>query len=169
MAFQDVNIMEQEKFEQNIQRVSAWMDENDAGAMGVVVQEMLHLPHESDSDRDRIWAGIRSIVGMLPNSPIKRGRGSSLSPEQEAVLSGIQNDITAGLLNLFNSPLMSVLLRKHGKSGGDLWANAEEYAEHESARIVGDLKKRLKDGIWDGTREGLNTQTFPEAEVSEEE
>ena len=62
---------------------------------------------------------------------------------------------------------MNMLVLKHGKSGGGLFT-ADEYSAYMSSTIVGSLKKRLKNGIWDGSRDGLNTQTF-NLEVEEEE
>ena len=166
-----VNIMEQEKFERNITRISAWMDENDAGAMTSVVEQMLILPHEDDNDRDRIWAGIRSVLGMLPNSPIKRGRGSSLPDEVQAVLDNVANGVKTAARAYFNAGdgTMSVLLKKHGKSGGGLYADADEYADAQATAIVASLKTRFKENIWDGTPDGLMNQTFPVQEVNEEE
>ena len=41
--------MEQEKFTTNINRITAWMNENDAGAMHDVVLGMLSLPADTDA------------------------------------------------------------------------------------------------------------------------
>ena len=66
--------MEQTEYKHSIQQVTAWMNKNDAGAMHDVVLGMLSLPAETDAERKRVWAGIRSILRILPNSPIKNGR-----------------------------------------------------------------------------------------------
>ena len=72
----------------------AWLNENDAGAFGTVLEDTLNLLVASASDAteaERLWGAIRSIAGMLPNSFIKRGRGSSLSPEVQASVDSVMN------------------------------------------------------------------------------
>ena len=160
--------MNTEKYEANLTKIREWMKMNDAGSLGVVLEAQIALPVENDDDRDRVWTAIRAIAKMLPNSPIRPGAASKLSPEVQATLDSISNGVRTAARSYFNAG-MSTLLRMHGKSGGGLYANADEFAEAEAKKIVNDLKRRMRENIWDGTIEGLSTQTFPVPEVDEEE
>lgn len=163
-----VNIMNTEKYEANLTKIREWMKMNDAGSLGVVLEAQIALPVENDDDRDRVWTAIRAIAKMLPNSPIRPGAASKLSPEVQATLDSISNGVRTAARSYFNAG-MGNLLRMHGKSGGGLYADADEFAEAEAKKIVNDLKRRMRENIWDGTIEGLSTQTFPVLEVNEEE
>ena len=160
--------MEQEKFTTNINRITAWMNENDAGAMHDVVLGMLSLPADTDAERDRVWAGIRSILGILPNSPIKRGRGSSLPDEVESVIDALSLAHGEAMADAWNSGDNHLLMRKHGKSGGGLFESADEVRDTYASKMVNDLKRRYREKIWDGTRAGLNSQSFPVTEDNKE-
>lgn len=161
--------MEQEKYAKNLQKVRAWMNENDAGAMAPVLEAQMALPAETEQDRDRLWQAIRAIAAMLPNSPIKKGRGSSLPVEVQTLIDAISHEYGVEMGLAWNAGDNRYLMRKHGKSGGGLFANQDEVLETHAAKMASDLKRRFNDGIWDGTREGLHSQTFPVQEVNEEE
>tara|TARA_B100001094_G_C18113927_1_gene762822 strand:- start:60 stop:542 length:483 start_codon:yes stop_codon:yes gene_type:complete len=160
--------MEEQKFTTNINRITAWMNENDAGAMHDVVLGMLGLPADTDAERERVWAGIRSILGILPNSPIKRGRGSNLPDEVESVIDALSLAHGEAMADAWNSGDNHLLMRKHGKSGGGLFESDEEIKETYSSKMGNDLKRRYREKIWDGTREGLESQSFPVMEDNKE-
>lgn len=157
------------KWNERIATIEAWLNENDAGAMSELITMTIQAGNNAlnDEERDRFWESIRAICKTLPNSPIKKGRGSQLAPETQAVLDSISDEVWQAASDFFAIGDMSMLLTKHGKSGGGLFT-ADEYSTYMSSSIVGSLKRRLKDGIWDGTRDGLNTQNF-NMEVEEEE
>ena len=144
------------------------MKMNDAGSLGVVLEAQIALPVENDDDRDRVWTAIRAIAKMLPNSPIRPGAASKYSPEVQATLDSISNGVRTAARNYFKAGMHN-LLRMHGKSGGGLYADADEFGDAEAKKVVNDLKRRMRENIWDGTIPGLETQTFPVAEVNEEE
>ena len=161
--------MDIDKWTEKASMISAWLNENDAGAMTNVIQVNLEAGNSAttDEDRDRFWEAVRALCKTLPNSPIKKGRGSTLAPEIQAVLDSISDEVAQAASDFFATGSMNMLLLKHGKSGGGLFT-ADEYSAYMSSTIVGSLKKRLKNGIWDGSRDGLNTQNF-NLEVEEEE
>lgn len=157
------------KWNERIAAIEAWLNENDAGAMSKLITMTIQAGNDAlnDEERDRFWESIRAICKTLPNSPIKKGRGSQLAPETQAVLDSISDEVSQAASDFFAIGDMSMLLTKHGKSGGGLFTIAE-YSVYMSSSIVSSLKRRLKDGIWDGTRDGLSTQNF-NMEVEEEE
>ena len=162
--------MEQEKWNEKYAMINAWLDENDAGAMGQVIRVNLEAGNEAqnDDDRNRFWEAVRALCKVLPNSPIKKGRGSTLPNEVQAVLDSISDEVAQAASDFFAIGDMNMLLLKHGKSGGGLFT-ADEYSAYMSQTVVNSLKKRYKEQIWDGSRQGLLTQAFPVEEVDEEE
>ena len=156
----------------NYTRIMAWLNENDVGAMNDVIKVNLEAGNSAttDDDRNRFWEAVRAICKTLPNSPISHGRGSTLDPKIQAVLDSISDEVAQAASDFFAIGNMGLILQKHGKSGGGLFTQ-EEYAEYMAKQAVSNLKTRLKgdNPIWDGTRQGLETQTFPVQEAEEEE
>lgn len=162
--------MEIEKWNERVAMINAWLKENDAGAMGQVIQVNIEAGNnaQTDEDRNRFWEAVRALCKTLPNSPIKKGRGSTLPNEVQAVLDSISDEVAQAASDFFAIGDMNMLLLKHGKSGGGLFT-ADEYSAYMSQTVVNSLKKRYKEQIWDGSRQGLLTQAFPVEEVDEEE
>ena len=162
--------MEIEKWNDKVAMIIAWLKENDAGAMGQVIQVNIEAGNaaQTDEDRNRFWEAVRALCKTLPNSPIKKGRGSTLPNEVQAVLDSISDEVAQAASDFFAIGDMNMLLLKHGKSGGGLFT-ADEYSAYMSQTVVNSLKKRYKEQIWDGSRQGLLTQAFPVEEVDEEE
>ena len=80
--------MEIEKWNDKVAMIIAWLKENDAGAMGQVIQVNIEAGNEAqtDEDRNRFWEAVSALCKTLPNSPIKKGGGSTLPNEVQAVL-----------------------------------------------------------------------------------
>ena len=87
--------MDIDKWTERASMISAWLNENDAGAMTNVIQVNLEAGNSAttDEDRDRFWEAVRALCKTLPNSPIKKGRGSTLAPEIQAVLDSISDEV----------------------------------------------------------------------------
>ena len=159
--------MEQDKYLKNIERVRAWMQENDAGALGVVIDGMVKLSPETNEEREANWVALRALGKNLPNTFVKRGRASAMPAEVEVAIDAISTAHGASMADMWLQGDNRYLLRKHGKSGGGLYADHEEYASETAAKIANQLRTRYKAGIWDGTMNGLPSQNFDQSEESE--
>ena len=51
---------------------------------------------------------------------------------------------------------MPLLLRKNAKAGGGLYESPEAYADNVRVRLRKNLMKKYRDGVWDGTIDGLH-------------
>ena len=152
----------------------AWLNENDAGAFGTVLEDTLNLLVASASDAteaERLWGAIRSIAGMLPNSFIKRGRGSSLTPEVQASVDSVMNTAQ----NVFapfceeHFDFLRLVVLPHGKTGGD-YADADAMTQSFVDRIKRVLMVSLKENRWDGkTENGIPVGITPPAVVEKED
>tara|TARA_R100001230_G_C5665849_1_gene170454 strand:+ start:144 stop:635 length:492 start_codon:yes stop_codon:yes gene_type:complete len=159
--------MEQDKYLKNIERVRAWMQENDAGALGVVIDGMVNLSPETNEEREANWVALRALGKNLPNTFVKRGRASAMPAEVEVAIDAISAAHGASMAEMWLQGDNRYLLRKHGKSGGGLYADHEEYMAETAAKVANQLRTRYKEGIWDGTVDGLTSQTFDQSEESE--
>lgn len=164
--------MDKEKLIEKCNKVLAWLDANDAGAMEQVIRTNIEaaLKADNDEERDKMWTAVRSVCNVLDNSPIRRMQGASSKYDavQQANFDALENEIQQSLGVLWNSGNMQYVLQRHGKSGGGLFDSDEDYYTYASKAMMRHMKDRLDDGIWDGTIDGLSSQTFPEPEVQEQ-
>jgi hypothetical protein len=116
--------------------------ENDehVGGMAAVIEWNLEQGQNDPENRKRFWTNITNLFAMLPNNPIGRGRESDLP---EAVQQSI-TQIAAQYANAYSAvfatdPLFGEIVRKHGKSGGGVYADSDEYAE----ALESSMKSRL--------------------------
>ena len=83
----------------------AWLENNEevAGALAPMVEAQLtYMETLSDeADIKNIWGSITGMLRTLGDkSPVKRGKGSSLTPEQQGVVSGVRNRIHAAFASI---------------------------------------------------------------------
>lgn len=164
-----------------VQMVNAWLKNNDAGEMGQILQMQVSLLDQNRAnteEAERLWTAIRAIGAMLPNTFVKRGRGSTLSPEIQAAVDSVVNMVETAYAAFFeaNAWLLDGVVVPHGKTGG-AFENAAHAAKTEGARASRILKNALKDGRWAGVAEnGIPVDLTPppaaesdSTEVDEEE
>ena len=132
------------KWAKNENKVRTYLanPENDehVGGMAAVIEWNLEQGQNDPENRKRFWTNITNLFAMLPNNPIGRGRESDLP---EAVQQNI-TQIAAQYANAYSAvfatdPLFGEIVRKHGKSGGGVYADSDEYAE----ALESSMKSRL--------------------------
>ena len=150
-----------EKFETRANDLEIWMEENDIGALQPMIQAQLNYGRTLTDEKDigNIWGSIAQMCRTLPNSPIKRGKASSLPTEVSVLIEALENEALAAHLTLINTGDMNVLLCRMGKKANGLWDN-DAFGVAMANRVKQSLVKRYNLGIWDGTREGLKSQDF---------
>jgi len=156
--------------------VDAWMEHNDAGSMAVVLtaqNDLLKANVGNPTEADQIWAAIRAIAKMLPNSFIRPGRAPSLNPEIQAAVDSVAHRVETAYAGFYeaNWDLLSAIVLPHGKTGGH-YANAQDAASYMNDRTVRILKAALKEGRWNGQADGgmpVELVAPPMPEVAEEE
>ena len=118
---------------------------------------------KDESQAQNFWASIRALCKTIPNSPFTVNR-SNLPLEVQEALASIKAEIVEASTIFYNTGNISRVLTKHGKSGGGLFANAEEYATMMANMTYGKLRQQYNAKSWDGTLAGL-----PTVEVTVEE
>tara|TARA_R100001510_G_C7651314_1_gene208970 strand:- start:2328 stop:2852 length:525 start_codon:yes stop_codon:yes gene_type:complete len=173
----EMNTMKDENYwNEKTQTVDAWMEQNDAGAMANVLvaqNELLKANVANPTEADQIWAAIRAIAKMLPNTFIRPGRASALSPEIQAAVDSVAHRVETAYAEFYeaNWDLLSAIVLPHGKTGGH-YLTAQDAAEYMNGRTTRILKEAMKEGRWKGeASEGLpvNLDAPPMPEVAQEE
>jgi len=172
--------MDDDAWNKRKNKITTFLENEDVGDMQAVIEWNLNQGDSDPDNRKRFWTSITTLFGMLPNSPISRGRESDLPEEiQQAILSLSVRYATAYAAAFATDPLFGEIVRKHGKSGGGVYESNEDY--HNSlkasmkARLTGYYRNSLKGNSgpnWDGTvnDDGVpNITVVQEVDTSEEE
>jgi hypothetical protein len=126
--------MDDPKWSKNQNRVNVYMNdpanEEHVGGMRAVIEWNLEQGQNDPDNRKRFWTNITNLFAMLPNNPIGRGRESDLPEAVQQSITQIAAQYASAYSAVFSTdPLFSEIVRKHGKSGGGVYADADEYAE----------------------------------------
>ena len=152
--------MDDDKWNRNEVKVRTFMDSNDIGGMAQVIEWNLETGMTDSNNRKRYWSNITNLLGMLDNSPIRRGREPTLPDEVNQAVLDLVADYVADCETLYNNnPAYATILRQHGKSGYGVFNDATHYAETLGKTLKGALTKYFRNhekGIttepsWDGT------------------
>ena len=166
--------MDDEAWNKRVSKINTYLETNDLGEMATVIQWNINEGTQDPSNRKRFWTSITTLFGMLPDSPISRGRESDL-PE------AVQQQITAMSVKYAEAycaayatdPLFGEIVRKHGKSGGGVYDTIEEYSgslkSSMKSRLTSYYRNHLKGNSgpqWDGS---VNDNGVPNIVVVEAE
>ena len=170
--------MTDEKWNKNKSKVTTYLENNDLGDMAAVIQWNLNQGDTDVDNRKRFWTSITTLFGMLPDSPITRGRESSLPEEVQQTI----NSIAAQYAEAFSAPfatdpLFGEIVRKHGKSDYATYDDSDDYAETLKTQMRNALSSYYRNHSksqsgpnWDGTiTDGMVTITVVEKEDSSQE
>ena len=171
--------MDDEAWNKRTTKVRTYLDNNDLGDMEQVILWNLNQGEGDAGNRKRYWTSITTLFGMLPDSPISRGRESDLPTEVSQAITSIAAQFAEAFSAPFaTDPLFGEILRKHGKSGYGTYDDAGDYSNSLKNSMKSALttyyRNQLKgrDGPhWDGVvnDDGTVTITVQSSEVTEEE
>jgi hypothetical protein len=151
--------MENEKFNQKANEILTWLEHNDAGALGPVIEATLQagMTATTDEDRDKFWASVRSLCGTLPKSPIRRGIQSALTAEQLACVDSVTSRIELVFASIGEADLIVDVMhpRQRGDSIGH-YPSIEAWAADMASSVKRKLMVAIKENRWDGLLNGDN-------------
>ena len=171
--------MDDNAWNTRVLKIRTYLEHNDLGDMEQVILWNLNQGENDVANRKRYWTSITTLFGMLPDSPISRGRGSDL-PE---TVSQTINKIAANYAEAFSAPfatdpVFGEIVRKHGKSGYGQYADVGEYSKSLNTSMKSALTTYYRNHIkardgpqWDGTmsEDGTVSITVQSSEVNDEE
>jgi hypothetical protein len=168
--------MDDEAWNRRVTKVEVFLQSNDVGDLSTVLEWNINTGNNDSDNRKRYWTSITTLLGMLPNSPIQRGRETDLPDAVAQAIRDVKAMVIEKETEHYNNG-MATLIEKHGKSGGGLYGSAEEYAEKIGKATATRLTRyyrnhdKKRDGPkWDGTLEnGLPTVNYPVISMEAEE
>ena len=166
--------MDKDKYETKANEILVWLNVNDAGALAPVIEATLQagLTADSDEDRDKFWASVRSLCGTLPNSPIRRGIQSSLTAEQSANVDSVVHRIESAFASIGEAALILDVMhpRQRGDSIGH-YDSIESWAADMAASVKRKLMAAIKDNRWNGllNSDNLTGMALPAPKVEKTE
>ena len=125
-----------------------------------VVRLLIDSGNNEESERPNALKSIKAILQNRDGSPFRQGVRSNLPVRVKVNIGKISRMVRNASIAYFDS-VPSLLIRKHGKSGGGGYANANEYANNEVKKIKIVLQRRFSKGEWDGTMEGIGFKIAP--------
>tara|TARA_R100000008_G_scaffold12468_1_gene6228 strand:+ start:2372 stop:2905 length:534 start_codon:yes stop_codon:yes gene_type:complete len=170
--------MEDDKWNKNKAKVELYLESHDLGDMEAVIRWNLNQGDNDPDNRKRFWTSITTLFGMLPDSPISRGRESSLPDEiQQAITTISVTYANAFAVTFASQALFGEIVRKHGKSGGGTYANEDEYRDSLQNAMKGRLTTYYRNHLkgvtnqpsWDGSMNGEIPNIVDATQASEEE
>lgn len=149
--------MDKAKATVRIAEMRAWLANNEevAGGLAPLVEAQLTYLGTLSEEEDikNIWGGITGMLRTLGDkSPIKRGKGSSLSPEQQGVVSGVRNRIHTAFANITEFDLIQQVFLRSTKDGQ--YADVEAYADHMADKAENNMKRAIRENRWNGLMDG---------------
>ena len=164
--------MENEKYNQKANEILTWLEHNDAGALGPVIEATLQagLTATTDEDRDKFWASVRSLCGTLPKSPIRRGIQSSLTAEMSACVDSVVNRIESAFASIGEAELILDVMhpRQRGDSIGH-YDSIESWAKAMAASGRRYMMEALNQGRWGGSMtDNLTKMALKEPKTTKE-
>lgn len=153
--------MDEKTAHERANEILAWLEVNgeEAGALAPMVQGQCNylLSLDDDKNRGKVWAAIREMLGTLDNSPIKRGKGSSLTAEQQAVVSNVENRIMHAFANIGEWDLIQQVFPESTKKGQ--YADAQAFGEHMARKAGNNMKTAIREerftGLFDGDSQNI--------------
>lgn len=139
----------------NATKVRAWADNQDPSdkLSAVMLSLMLGDTAETDELRSTYWTAIRSIGGTMDGFPsARRGRESTLTDEQEAVLVNVEETVATAIASIpskYHAILLAVIV-PHGRTGGvfdDFSALTDSFRSKAHDYMIGSIKDNRWDGI----------------------
>tara|TARA_B000000609_G_C24060655_1_gene286408 strand:+ start:202 stop:633 length:432 start_codon:yes stop_codon:yes gene_type:complete len=108
------------------------------------------LEATDEKSADQFWASIRALVKAMSLDDLLPSR-STLPENVQASINAIKAEIVEASTNFYNHGSVSSVIFKHGKSGGGLFADADEYATMMANMTAGKLRQHYNNKTWDGS------------------
>ncbi len=155
---ENVNYISDEKWSQDTESIYAWLENNDTIYNGAI-EQILIAAQENPDDRKKQWEGLRALLNVCPNNPIKRGRRSSIDIEVLARKDSLQADFVAGVSAALKHPsFRDLVMPRGGYSLFDedntlqdyMWSQVSNMLEEAYRNHIADKTDTTKRS-WDGT------------------
>ena len=127
--------MTDEKWLTTINPVVVWFDHNTA-PFQTIVEALIELGNNDPDNRKKHWESIRALFATVDNSPIKRGRRTTIDDEVMGIIESFEEPFMEVCQTAFTDALFGSLTLPRGRYA--LYSDSAEYAadEWDSARSL---------------------------------
>jgi len=116
----------------------------------------LNIGDTNPNEREACRGALKALLRGRDGTPFKKGQKSSIPASVRVVIDKIVSTVEEASTTYFNQdPIIGAITKKQNRSGGGLYANAEEYAKAEGVRARNRLAKWYKNQEWDGNYDSL--------------
>ena len=127
----------------------------DAG-LRQVVELNLQIGTNNANERSAAEGALKALLKGRDGTPFRRGQKSAVPASGRVSIDRICGVVEEAALGYYNhDAVIGAISMKHIKSGGGVFADAEEYALAVVKRTRNNLGKQFKDGSWDGSLDSL--------------
>jgi len=151
-------IMEEDKWQHIKLDVEEYLESGAELSEGIVqvIRLNLTIGETQPNERKGIVKAIRAMLTDKEGTPFHKGNKSDLPAKVRVVVEQLGKKMYGASITYMEfDEVMRYITPRHKKSGGGFYKSDKEFALANKKRLMTRLKKRYRDGHWDGTVDGL--------------
>ena len=133
------NTMDENTWNVKKTTIEQWMSANDISqypALAAVDGLLMAGSVSDEATRENLYAAIRNCFKGVDNSPLRKGRGSSLPADVDAAINATLTALRNDLQTCFDaSPIIQATIMQHGRSGGGTFGSGSAYADYHVDKV----------------------------------
>lgn len=171
--------MDKQKFDTKANEILIWLDANDAGSLGPVIEATIQagLAETDEQALDRYWNSIRSLCGNLgEKNPVRRGTPSKHSPEALANVDSVETRLMNAFASIGEADLiLDIFHPRQNDNHQGHYESIDSWAQAMAASGRRYMMEALNQSRWDGsmtdnlTNMALKEPKTTKTEVSDSE
>jgi len=150
--------MEEDKWQHIKLDVEEYLESGAELSEGIVqvIRLNLTIGETQPNERKGIVKAIRAMLTDKEGTPFHKGNKSDLPAKVRVVVEQLGKKMYGASITYMEfDEVMRYITPRHKKSGGGFYKSDKEFALANKKRLMTRLKKRYRDGHWDGTVDGL--------------
>lgn len=167
------NNMDKTKFDTKANEILIWLDANDAGSLGPVIEATIQagLAETDETALDRYWNSIRSLCGNLgEKNPVRRGTPSKHSPEALANVDSVESRLMNAFATIGEADLiLDIYHPRQNDNHQGHYDSIQSWAKAMAASGRRYMMEALNSSRWDGSMtDNLTNMALKEPKLSKE-
>lgn len=150
--------MEEDKWENIKLDVVEYLESGAELSVGLrqVIELNLQVGDNDEKARTGVLKSLKALLSGKEGTPFHKGNKSDLPAKVRVNVQKLGKIMHgASMAYMEYDELMQLITPRHKKSGGGFYKTHKEFANANKKRLMTRLKKEYRDGVWDGTIDGL--------------
>jgi len=150
--------MEEDKWENIKLDVVEYLESGAELSVGLrqVIELNLQVGDNDEKARTGVLKSLKALLSGKEGTPFHKGNKSDLPAKVRVNVQKLGKIMHgASMAYMEYDELMQLITPRHKKSGGGFYKTHKEFALANKKRLMTRLKKEYRDGVWDGTIDGL--------------